>query len=302
VTAAELIARMLAEYASVPWYADRGTAIGYLGLYRTAFKTSFVRARRLRFEYGDEQVPKVIWSDGLHTYEHWPAARRVSRPVLIDYGADIRMALGAVTGVSGGTSRTVPSMLLPVSLGGGPLGNLGEPRLDGDEDIAGHRCARVDGREPGGEHATLWIDRASYLLRRMITSRGTRFETTLSYDPSLARIEVGSIERPGVGNTPRPLASIPSKGFRVDDSKRIVWIRPDSPTARSGLAIGDEIEAVDGHAMDRRQDFELMVRHVKVGEQVALTIRRGGNKLEVVVPIEGTPSRTKTAPARPLVE
>jgi len=108
---------MRTAYAIVSSYTDRGTASSSVGRLRVAFKTEFIRGRQFRFQYGRDNKREVIWSDGAHTYTHWPSASLVARPEIVDDGTDIGLALAAVAGSSSGTSDLVPGMLLPVSVG-----------------------------------------------------------------------------------------------------------------------------------------------------------------------------------------
>jgi hypothetical protein len=277
-----------------------------VGRLRITFQTSFVRGRRFRFEYGGEHDRQIIWSDGVHTYTHWALAKRIGRAEVIDDGADIAGAIAAATGTSSGTAVTVPAMLLPVSIGAACswLGELGELSLDGDEQIASRSCARVNGRALGTDLVTLWIDRDTYLLRRVITSRGLWNETTTSYEPSLDLIDIRDIECPDVETTPpQPRGPVLWTGIRVAmRSRQVESIDEGSPAMRSGLAIGDEIEVVNGQSTDRAIDVLRAMHAVKVGEHLALTIRRGGTTLDVLVLVVAHPSRATAIPSGPLVD
>ena len=54
----------------------------------------------------------MIWSDGAHTYTHWPSASLVGRSEIVDDGTDIGFALAAVAGSSLGTSDLIPAMVV----------------------------------------------------------------------------------------------------------------------------------------------------------------------------------------------
>jgi hypothetical protein len=296
---------MRTSYAVASSYSDRGVASSLVGRLRITFQTEFVRGHRLRFKFAKENNRQVIWSDGAHTYSHWPAASLVGCPEIIDDGADIGTAFGAAAGVSSGTSATVPALLLPVSIGTvcGGLANLDELSIDRYEHIGRHSCVLVNGRGPGTGLATFWIDRDTYLLRYLVTGRGLMHETTTSYEPSLEPIDVSSIERPDVQRiTPQPRVT-PWTGIEIaTDARRVEAIRDGSPAMRSGLAIGDEIEAVNGQRTDSFIDVVRAFHEVKIDEHLALTIRRENSTREILVKVEAVPRAILPTPSQPLVE
>lgn len=306
MSAIEIIARMRSAYATVKTYADRGTASSSFGRQRVTFQTWFIRGSQLRFQFGKEHNAMVIWSDGEHTYTHWPAAARIGHPEIIDDGRDIGHPFKAAAGVSLYAASTVPPLLLPVSIGPvfATLGRIGELNHDGDEYIGSHLCAQIDEQHSSGHSTKLWVDRDTYLLRRIMTFRGLELETTASYEPSVDPIDIRSIERPDVEKTrPQPRKPIPWTGIGIElDSRRINRIEPGSPATRASLAIGDEVEAVNGHRTNGMIDFLDAVREVDIGEQVALTVRRGGNTQAIFVQVEAAPSLVTASPSSPLVE
>jgi hypothetical protein len=295
MSAIEIIDRMRSAYVSARTYSDRGIASS--GRLKVTFETRFVRGSQIRFAFGN----MVIWSDGEHTYTHWPEAARIGQPEIIDDGRHIGLPFKAAAGVSLRAASTVPPLLLPVSIGLAPIGEL---KHEGDEYIGNHLCARIDEQHSSAHSTKLWVDRDTYLLRRIITFRGLEVETTTSYEPSVEPIDLGSIERPDVEKTrPQPRKPIPWTGVSIEmDSRRINRIEPSSPATRSSLAIGDEVEAVNGHRMNGMIDFLDAVREVNIGEQVALTVRRGGNTQAVLVQVEAAPSFVTASPSTRLVE
>jgi len=55
-----------------------------------------------------------------------------------------------------------------------------------------------------------------------------------------------------------------------------------SPAARAGLAVGDEIVAIDGHAVARWHDVAFSVM-TSIGKPLAFEVRRGGERLAISV-------------------
>jgi S1-C subfamily serine protease len=92
-------------------------------------------------------------------------------------------------------------------------------------------------------------------------------------------------------------------GVSIASGTRLVEaIEDGSPAMRSGLAIGDEVEVVNGQPTGRFIDVLRAFYAVEIGEPLALTIRRGESTLEFVVPVERAPLPARVAPSRPLFE
>lgn len=304
-SADELIARMRTAYAIVGSYSDCGTASSSVGRLRIAFKTEFVRGLQFRFQFGEDSKREVIWSDGVHTYTHWPSASPVGRPEIVDDGSDIGLALSAVAGTSSGTSALVPAMLLPVSVGtlSSRFADLGELSFEGHELVGTATCARVNARSPSAGLTKLWIDTETYLIRHIVIAGGLPHETTISYEPSIAPIVLESIVRPNVEKIAPQPRETPWTGVRIESgSRRIEEVTEDSPAMRSGLAVGDEVEAVNGQRTVRFVDVIKGLHFVKIGEQVTLAVRRGDTTLEARVQVEAAPLSKRPAPSKPLVE
>lgn len=189
-----VLARMAAAYAGCSTYQDDGVLWDEFGgpeghSSTTAFNTSFVRGGGFRFEYRRDR-PKPLtryFEEGDRTVI-WGTVRRARRWASSG-GSDettLNMQLGGEAGVSGGTSKTVPSMLLPDVLEGRRLNELVEPKVDSIESIEGRNCYRVAAGHPGFRE-TMWIDAETYLLRRMQEtmelSNGTKCVSTTAYSP-----------------------------------------------------------------------------------------------------------------------
>lgn len=143
------------------------------------FQTAFVRPDRFRFQFtdtglGERSSAYVVWTDGDEVRSWWDA-----KPGVRNAGT-LRDGLGIAAGVSGGSSMRVPGLLLPGSVGGGPLVVAPERIQDGAD--RGVPCFRIRGKSQktpytltmGGqtltvqdESITLWIDRATLLLRKV---------------------------------------------------------------------------------------------------------------------------------------
>lgn len=64
---------------------------------------------------------------------------------------------------------------------------------------------------------------------------------------------------------------------------QVVDVMPDTPAAGAGLQSGDVVVAIDGHAVGSAESLTGFVRQYASGDQVTLTVIRGGDSIEVAV-------------------
>ena len=62
----------------------------------------------------------------------------------------------------------------------------------------------------------------------------------------------------------------------------VAWVDADGP-AREQLAAGDVIEAVDGQTLATRQQWDVRVARLSVGETLSLRVRRRGEIRDVAL-------------------
>lgn len=149
------------------------------------FETTFVRPDRFRFEYTRNRRARgdryIVWRKGEEVRTWWDVKPGVERP------ESLELALAAATGVSGGSAHTIPALLLPQEVGGGRLTDLKEARRAEDASLDGVECFRIEGTY-GGHPVTVWIDKKSFLVRRISSTTqfdDFRTEETTTYDPSI---------------------------------------------------------------------------------------------------------------------
>ncbi len=97
------------------------------------------------------------------------------------------MALAEITGVSGGSAHTVPSLLLPGSVSGSAFGNMTDVTCMDDADIGTTRCHRLKGRFANAT-LTLWIDAKTNLLLPLDSSslvNKIQYEEKTTYEPGI---------------------------------------------------------------------------------------------------------------------
>jgi len=206
LTPEKILVEMSRVYGGCRSYRDTGNVMtatltdgGRAGSERP-FTTAFVRPDRFRFQFtdpglGERSSRYVVWTDGTEVRSWWDAKPGLRHP------ATLQEALGIAAGISGGSSVRIPGLLLPRDVGqGAPL--VGAERIEDGVDRA-VRCFRIKGksrRTPytltlGGrtltvqdESVTLWIDRATFLLRMVEEAKtfdSYRSESTTTYTPEL---------------------------------------------------------------------------------------------------------------------
>jgi outer membrane lipoprotein-sorting protein len=150
------------------------------------FTTAFIRPDRFRFEYKERRDEKrdsryIVWCKGkdVQTWWDWDLEP------LIEKDKSLRLALAGATGVSSGAAHNIPALLLPKKIGGRLLTDLTDVKRIGDMKLGKTECFRVEG-EAGGSPTTLWIDRKSFVVRRIDEQQefdSFRTERTTTYEP-----------------------------------------------------------------------------------------------------------------------
>lgn len=90
----------------------------------------------------------------------------------------------------------------------------------------------------------------------------------------------------------------------------VAEVLPDSPAAKSGLAKGDVIVAVDSVKIKTPKELVETIRSLKTGDEVKLKVRRDGEKQKIVVTLGErpekffgtyTPARSQRKDPRPMI-
>jgi len=189
-TAKQILDRMAQAYADCKSYKDSGVVktvfIDASGS-RTVekpFTTALVRPDHFRFEYRETKNERnhfIIWSDGKDVKTWWGIQPGIEKPSSLD------LALASATGVSGGSAHTIPALLLPEKITGLKLTAIQDAKRADHGMLKESECFRIEGKF-ADVPCTLWIDKKSYLVRRIDEQQkfdGFRTEQTIVYDPSL---------------------------------------------------------------------------------------------------------------------
>jgi outer membrane lipoprotein-sorting protein len=192
LTAVDILTRMKKVYANAQTYHDKGLVKVVIRFperdhtVKKPFTTAFIRPNRFRFEYKDiEPLVKtstfIAYQNGQDIKAHWDLDEGVSQIT------SIGEALATAAGISGGSARTVPTMLLPEeSRFRNPI-LLYSPKRAVDEVIEGIDCYRIKDLNDYRD-LTLWIDKETFLLRKIYTYQDfqdSQAESTTTYKPIL---------------------------------------------------------------------------------------------------------------------
>ena len=192
LSAKEILDRVLKTYAKCETYSDSGevsiTFIENTGkrIDIRPFTTAFIRPDRFRYQYQANHAPNkvsryLIWRKGDDVRSWWDITPGGQKPQTLG------LAMGGAAGVSGGSSTTVPGLLIPKEVGGSPLIALTELKRGEDEKLDGTDCYRVEGmsfKTP----LTLLIEKKTFLLRRITEFNdfgNFQTEQSTSYKPTM---------------------------------------------------------------------------------------------------------------------
>jgi len=187
----QILDRMAKAYGDCKSYRDAGVVKTVLVLdtgNRTdekPFTTAFVRPDQFRFQYkakvGNRQLRSIIWSNGNEIQTWWDTKPGIQKP------KSLQLAVGGATGVSGGSAARIPGMLMPGKTKGWGGVHISDAKRIEDGKLEKTDCFRLEGQY-GDNPITLWIDKKSYLVRRIDEQAefdNFRTETTTTYDPTV---------------------------------------------------------------------------------------------------------------------
>jgi outer membrane lipoprotein-sorting protein len=186
LTASALLERMTRAYSGCRSYHDTGTEKTVftsevpVRVEERPFHTAFVRPDRFRFEFADRGKRFIIWRSGSQVHTWWDIDSSLESPESLDD------AIAGATGISGGSAHTVPLLLMPAELKGRRLAELAQVSRLPDALLGQTDCFRIEGKV-GGLSETIWLDKGTYLVRKIEEQLPARFgatETT-SYEAAL---------------------------------------------------------------------------------------------------------------------
>jgi hypothetical protein len=185
----DVLARMVDTYRTCKSYRDTGV-VRTLYIEETGrrieerpFKTAFVRPASFRFEFRSKSFGKpyrlIVSQEGSELRRWWDLEPGVQILPSLDSG------LSGARARSGGSSQTVPSLLLPAAVSGRSLKDMKRVKRLDDVPCGSSVCGQVQGVY-GPERRVLWVDLGTFLLRRMTSTTEfttSRIEETTSFEP-----------------------------------------------------------------------------------------------------------------------
>lgn len=165
-------------------------------------------------------------------------------------------------------------------------GNSGGPLIDLNGQVIGINTAVVrspstNATDPFGTSSS--TDQAQGLGFAIPSNTARAF-----VDGSLLRTPMGylGVSAPTIPPANAALNNVPS-GAQVTN------ISPNTPAATSGLQVNDIITAVDGQAIDQTHDLKSIIRQLKPGRTIALSIYRGGRSLTLHATLANRPANLR---------
>ena len=166
--ATEVMDRTVETYEKCGTYRDSGvmtrtfrTAEGTQQEESQTFATVFERPYRFRFQCREGEHLYIIYADAA-TIRAWWGHQEGVQPM-----RSLDDAIGRAVGPSNGASHTIPRLLMPDRVHGRSLAELrGLARLT-DAMLEHVPCYRITGTVRTGAPYTVWIDRSTFLVRRI---------------------------------------------------------------------------------------------------------------------------------------
>ncbi|HTT24840.1 MAG TPA: DUF2092 domain-containing protein [Candidatus Sulfotelmatobacter sp.] len=196
---ASILQKSRDAYAQMKSYADTGVVLVEYGTSsedKHSFSTAFNRSpRHFLLEFNKQGGDRyVIWADpdAFHTW--WKTTGQKT-----DYpNPNNTPALNLSGPPTAEISMKIPTLLYGKALEAKML-KIADPVLAGVEEVSGHSCHQINGRasdvyaasgkEVNKRKVTVWIDRDSFLIRKMLEEfealPGQRSRVTATFEPQL---------------------------------------------------------------------------------------------------------------------
>lgn len=203
----EILDRMAEVYRQCATYSDSGIVTKYYVMgkktipEKRGFETAFARPNRFVFQSGSGSDSDTV---------HWGISVEGSKVITVAgvegneaTSPSLNEAIERVTGTSWGAAHTVPALLLPDKVSGPRLPEMQEAKRIQDGKQGASDCYRIQGKwevagilrpldgRPGPAYpTTVWVDKATFLVRRIDQQIGAgdyRTDIRAVYEPEINR-------------------------------------------------------------------------------------------------------------------
>ena len=167
-----ILANMRAAYTNLTSYSDSGTLdttvkAGIPGyVLKKPFTITFKKPDLIKIEwtssFGGMKDPHVLWNGKPGTFTHKKLLNQTRKDQSLEH------AIRSWTGVSGGSVRNVPCMLISV-MKEPQFSDLADLKNEGIEAVGKTDCHKVSGTRRD-QPVTLWIGKDDFLLRKLTAS------------------------------------------------------------------------------------------------------------------------------------
>jgi outer membrane lipoprotein-sorting protein len=190
LTVNEIIKLMREEYSMTKSYSDSGvvkiiiiSSKGRKTVVKKPFNTAFIRPDRFRFEYREKtqfnrEHRFIVYLKGKKLQTYWD----IENDLKLD---SLDKAIGAATGISGGSAITVPAMLLPSEIKWRRAIRFNKPKRIDDAIFNKILCFRIQDNI-FGNNVIFWIDQETFFLLKIYREKKSeeyKYQETTTYKP-----------------------------------------------------------------------------------------------------------------------
>jgi serine protease DegQ len=108
-------------------------------------------------------------------------------------------------------------------------------------------------------------------------------------------IRTGFVQRGWLGVEPQDLTPDLARAFKLDAPRGVIIaaVMRDGPAGRGGVRVGDIVLSIDGNDVRNTSSMLAMIALLPPGQEVALSVLRGGRQLELKVKVGVRPQRPR---------
>jgi len=108
-------------------------------------------------------------------------------------------------------------------------------------------------------------------------------------------VERGRIARPYLGLAMQSVVLPPELrnklNLSISSGALIMHVEPEGPAGKAGILLGDILTALRGEPIENSDDIQIRLGRLRVGESVAISLIRGGERREVSIQLGERPAK-----------